>query len=70
MATLLHRLGKTAYRRWPYKDLFFSDNKRTVFLYYKDSYYLLNEENETIKPLAPINDPSLLKKLKDYRGSR
>jgi hypothetical protein len=49
---------------------FFSDNKRTVFLYYKDSYYLLNEENETIKPLAPINDPSLLKKLKDYRGSR
>ena len=49
---------------------FFSDNKRTVFLYYKDSYYLLNEENETIKPLAPINDPSLVKKLKDYRGSR
>ncbi len=49
---------------------FFSGNKRTVFLYYKDSYYLLNEENETIKPLAPINDPSLLKKLKDYRGAR
>jgi len=49
---------------------FFSGNKRTVFLYYKDSYYLLNEENETIKPLAPINDPSLLKKLKDYRGNR
>jgi hypothetical protein len=49
---------------------FFSGNKRTVFLYYKDSYYLLNEENETIKPLAPINDPSLLKKLKDYRGTR
>jgi cytoskeletal protein RodZ len=49
---------------------FFSGNKRTVFLYYKESYYLLNEENETIKPLAPINDPSLLKKLKDYRGAR
>ena len=49
---------------------FFSGNKRTVFLYYKDSYYLLNEENETIKPLTPINDPSLLKKLKDYRGTR
>ena len=49
---------------------FFSGNKRTVFLYYKDSYYLLNEENETIKPLAPINDPPLLKKLKDYRGAR
>ena len=49
---------------------FFSDNKRTVFLFYKDSYYLLNEEDEKIKPLAPINDPTLIKKLKDYRGSR
>lgn len=49
---------------------FFSDNKRTVFLFYKDSYYLLNEESDKIKPLAPINDPTLLKKLKDYRGAR
>jgi hypothetical protein len=49
---------------------FFSGNKRTVFLFYKDSYYLLSEENDTIKPLAPINDPNLLKKLKDYRGTR
>lgn len=49
---------------------FFSDNKRTVFLYYKDSYYLLSEENETVKPLAPISDPTLIKKLKDYRGAR
>lgn len=49
---------------------FFSDNKRTVFLFYKDSYYLLNEADESIKPLAPINDPALLKKLKDYRGTR
>lgn len=49
---------------------FFSDNKRTVFLYYKDNYYLLNEENDEVKPLTPINDPLLLKKLKDYRGTR
>lgn len=49
---------------------FFSGNKRTVFLYYKDNYYLLSEENDTIKPLAPINDPTLVKKLKDYRGTR
>ncbi len=49
---------------------FFSDNKRTVFLFYKDSYYLLNEENDKIRPLAPINDPTLIKKLKDYRGTR
>ena len=49
---------------------FFSDNKRTVFLYYKDNYYLLNEDNEAIKPLNPISDPLLVKKLKDYRGDR
>jgi hypothetical protein len=49
---------------------FFSDNRRTVFLFYKDNYYLLNEANESIKPLSPINDPTLLKKLKDYRGTR
>lgn len=49
---------------------FFSDNKRTVFLYYKDNYYLLNEETDDVKPLTAINDPVLLKKLKDYRGTR
>lgn len=49
---------------------FFSGNKRTVFLYYKDNYYLLNEDSESVKPLSPINDPTLLKKLKDYRGTR
>ncbi len=48
---------------------FFNENKRTVFLFYKDSYYLLNEENEQIKPLASITDPVLQQKLKDYRGN-
>lgn len=47
---------------------FFSDNKRTVFLFYKENYYLLNEESEKIRPLTPISDPVLLKKLTDYRG--
>lgn len=49
---------------------FFSGNKRTVFLFYKDNYYLLSEENDTIKPLSAINDPNLLQKLRDYRGTR
>jgi hypothetical protein len=49
---------------------FFSDNKRTVFLYYKDNYYLLNEQSDDVKPLTAINDPVLLKKLKDNRGTR
>lgn len=48
---------------------FFSENKRTAFLYYKESYYLLNDDNEKIKPLTPISDPVLIKKLKEYRGN-
>ena len=48
---------------------FFSNNKRTMFLYYKDNYYLLNDTDEKVKPLAPINDAALLKKLRDYRGN-
>lgn len=48
---------------------FFSDNnKRTIFLFHQNNYYLLNEENTKVKPLTTINDPLLLKKLKEYRG--
>ncbi|MEJ1241597.1 hypothetical protein WBG78_25845 [Chryseolinea sp. T2] len=49
---------------------FFSNNKRTLFLYYKDKYYLLDEDDSKIKRLSPISDPALVKKLKDYRSSR
>lgn len=49
---------------------FFSNNKRTLFLYYKDNYYLLNEDDSKIKRLTPISDSALVKKLKDYRSSR
>lgn len=48
---------------------FFSNNKRTMFLYYKDNYYLLSDADDKVKPLAPINDAALLKKLRDYRGN-
>jgi hypothetical protein len=46
---------------------FFSDNKRTMFLFYKENYYLLDEEDERVRALAPIKDTTLLQKLKDYR---
>lgn len=46
---------------------FFTDEKRTVFLFYKDQYYLLNEADNQIKPLTPITDPALIRKLKDQR---
>jgi hypothetical protein len=47
---------------------FFSGDKRTAFLFYKENYYLLNEDNDKIKPLVPINDPVLRNKLKEYRS--
>jgi hypothetical protein len=46
---------------------FFSDDKRTLFLYYNDGYYLLKEDSDKLKPLNAITDPALVKKLKDYR---
>lgn len=47
---------------------FFSDDKRTIFLFYKDQYFLLKEDHTKPKPLSAISDPVLLKKLKEYRN--
>lgn len=47
---------------------FFTDEKRTVFLYYKDHYYLLNEADANVRPLEPISDAALIRKLKEYRS--
>ena len=49
---------------------FFADDKRTVFLFYKDHYYLLPEADQQIRPLSAITDAELLKKLKEYRNSK
>ena len=46
---------------------FFTDNKRTIFLYYQDSFYLLEESQTKPTPLAAIADPVLLQKLKEFR---
>ncbi len=51
-------------------EFFSSDDKRTAFLYYKENYYLLNEDNEKVKELTPISDQTLLKKLKEYRDNK
>ncbi len=48
---------------------FFHEDKRTIFLFYGNQYYLLNEESERLKPLDPIKDPALVKKLKEYRNN-
>lgn len=48
-------------------EFFSDDNKRTIFLFYKDHYYFLKEDSEKIKPLKAISDPALIKKLRDSR---
>lgn len=47
---------------------FFANNKRTIFLYYQNNFYLLDDSNDKIKRLTAIDDPALLGKLKSYRG--
>ncbi|HET9487342.1 MAG TPA: hypothetical protein VFO54_07910, partial [Chryseosolibacter sp.] len=44
--------------------------KRTVFLYYKDQYYGLQEADGKVRSLDPVKDPVLLQKLKEYRSSK
>ncbi len=39
-----------------------------VFLFFKDTYYNLNEKQSSIAPLTPIKDTQLIKKLKEYRS--
>ena len=46
---------------------FFNDDKRTMFLYYQENFYLLKDDSEKMKPLGLIQDPALIKKLKEYR---
>ncbi len=48
---------------------FFADDKRTLFLYYADQYYLLDERKAKPTPLAAIKDQALLKKLETYRAN-
>lgn len=55
------------------KDLYeileiFSDEKRTMFLYHENQYYLLKDGSEKVTPLNPIEDPALIRKLNEYRN--
>jgi hypothetical protein len=51
-----------------YEVLEVNGNTHTLFLYYKDAYYLLNEKQKQITPLQAITDPELISKLKEYRS--
>ena len=47
---------------------FFNEEKRTLFLYYNEHYYLLKDNSTSLKPLNAIQDAELLNKLKEYRN--
>lgn len=47
---------------------FFTEEKRTLFLFYKEQFYLLKDNNTSLKPLTAIQDAELVGKLKEYRN--
>lgn len=47
---------------------FFSGEKRTIFLYHKEKYFLLKEDGEDIRQLSELTDPALVKKLQESRN--
>lgn len=51
-----------------YEILEINSDAHSVFLFYNDNYYLLDEKQIKITHLEPISDQELLKKLKAYRG--
>ena len=51
-----------------YEILEIHGEEHTLFLFYRENYYLLNENQTKITHLSPIQDTELLKKLKEYRG--
>lgn len=46
---------------------FFSEEKRTAFLYYKKSYYYIKDADKATA-LVPVQDPALLNKLRKHRS--
>jgi hypothetical protein len=48
----------------------FSEEKRTVFLFYKKNYYLLKDDNENVQELESITDQSLIRKIKEYQSQK
>jgi hypothetical protein len=51
-----------------YEIIEVNGDTHSIFLYYKDNYYLLNEKQSAITPLTVIQDQELVKKLKEYHG--
>lgn len=63
----LYLLGSFEKDLYEIMEFFNDDNKRTVFLYYNSSFYLLDETRNEPTPLHAITDTELLQKLRKYR---
>lgn len=50
-----------------YEILEISGDSRTVFLYFKENYYLLDVNQDKVTALQPIRDSALIKKLNEYQ---
>jgi hypothetical protein len=50
-----------------YEILEINGGNRSVFLFYKENYYSLQESTQEIAPLVVIKDKTLIQKLKEYR---
>jgi hypothetical protein len=53
-----------------YEILEVHGDNRSVFLFYRENYYLLNEKETQITPLKAIADAELIKRLREYRGTK
>lgn len=62
----LHLFGP--FDRNLYEILEINGDSHAVFLFYRENYYLLDESQAALTPLAPIRDGKLLQKLRDYRS--
>lgn len=51
-----------------YEILEIHSEAHTMFLFYKNNYYMLDEKQIKVTPLEAIRDTALIKKLKEYRG--
>jgi hypothetical protein len=51
-----------------YEILEINGDNHSVFMFYKNEYYLLNEKQNNITLLQPIHDKALVAKLNEYRG--
>lgn len=51
-----------------YEILEVNGDSHSMFLFYKDNYYLLNENQTTVSPLEQIKDATVVRKLKEFRN--